>query len=338
MKNWWKGNFDYIKARKICWFISLGIAVAGIVCNVIFGTALDVQFRGGNELSYTYVGEIDSDEVEAKVDKAGFNSTIRKATSADQKLLKVSIPGEALSMDEKAELEKIFTDNYKDNKITESDSTSRSPSMGVQFLWKCLFALALAAAFLLIYVGIRFRKIGGWTAAAMAIAALLHDMIIVYFSFVIFQIPLNDNFIAVLLAILGYSLNGTIVVFDRIRENRSFMKGATLPEIVNASLNQSVRRNVSTTVTTVGAMLAVAIVGVVLQLDSIISFAIPLLFGLISGFYTSQFVCTPTWVMWAEKDEVRQAERAVAKKAAKKAAAKKAAAKRKAARLAKKKK
>lgn len=337
MKNWWKGNFDYIKARKICWFISLGLLVVGLIFNIIFGTALDVQFRGGNELSYTYTGEIDSDAVEAKIDKAGFNSTVRKATSADQTLLKISIPGEALSMEEKAEIEKIFADNYKDNKITESDSTSRSPTMGAQFLWKCLFALALAAAFLLLYVGIRFRKIGGWTAAAMAIAALLHDMLIVYFSFVIFQIPLNDNFIAVLLAILGYSLNGTIVVFDRIRENRSIMKGAELPEIVNASLNQSVRRNVSTTVTTVGTMLAVAVVGMVLQLDSIISFAIPLLFGLISGFYTSQFLCTPTWVLWAVKDEARQVERAAAKKIAKKEAAKKAAAKKKAAKQAKKK-
>ena len=83
--------------------------------------------------------------------------------------------------------------------------------------------------------------------------------------------------------------------------------------------------------TTVGTMLAVAIVAVVMQLDSIISFAVPLLFGLLSGFYSSQFLCSPTWVMWAEKEEVRSAERAVARKAAKKEAAQKAAAARKAA-------
>lgn len=331
MKNWWKGNFDYINARKICWFISLGLLVVGLIFNVIFGTELDVNFRGGNELQYAFTGELDANAIAADIKELGHNATVRKGTAADQELLYISIPGEALSMDEKAEIEKVFADSYKDNQLTEAGSSSREPSMGARFLWKCLFALILAAAFLLIYVGIRFRKIGGWTAAVMAVAALFHDMIIVYFSFVIFRIPLNDNFVAVLLAILGYSLNGTIVVFDRIRENRLLHKEAGLAEVVNLSLNQSVRRNVSTTVTTVGTMLAVAIVAVVMQLDSIISFAVPLLFGLLSGFYSSQFLCSPTWVMWAEKEEVRSAERAVARKAAKKEAAQKAAAARKAA-------
>ena len=144
-------------------------------------------------------------------------------------------------------------------------------------------------------------------------------MIIVYFAFVIFRIPLNDNFVAVLLAILGYSLNSTIVVFDRIRENRTlFGKTMSLPEIVNLSLNQSVRRNVSTTVTTVSAMAAVAVVAVVMSLDSVVSFAVPLLFGLLSGFYSSQFLCAPTWVLWAVKEEEAKALKAKTKKSAKK--------------------
>ena len=319
MKNWWNGNFDYLKSRKICWYISLGLILVGILFNVIFGTSLDVTFRGGNELQYTYTGEVDVNKLSSDLNAAGFKATVRKAESANTPVIKISIPGDALDQAQKAAISKLFDTNFKDNKLTDAGSQSLSPTMGTLFLWKCLVALAIAAVFLLAYVGIRFRKIGGLTAACCAVAALFHDMVIVYFTFVIFRIPLNDNFVAVLLAILGYSLNSTIVIFDRIRENRKILgKNATLPEIVNISLNQSVRRNVSTTVTTVAAMSAVAVVALVMHLDSVVSFAVPLLFGLLSGFYSSQFLCTPTWVLWAVKDEERKVLKAKTKKTAKK--------------------
>ncbi|MBQ2939118.1 MAG: protein translocase subunit SecF [Clostridia bacterium] len=319
MKNWWNGNFDYLKSRKICWYISLGLLIVGILFNVIFGTSLDVTFRGGNELQYSYTGEVDINKLQSDLNAAGFKATVRKAESANTPVIKISIPGEALDATAKADLTKVLNTNFKDNKLTDAGSQSLSPTMGSLFLLKCAVALLIAAAFLLLYVGIRFRKIGGITAALCAVAALFHDMIIVYFAFVIFRIPLNDNFVAVLLAILGYSLNSTIVVFDRIRENRTlFGKTMSLPEIVNLSLNQSVRRNVSTTVTTVSAMAAVAIVAVAMSLDSVVSFAVPLLFGLLSGFYSSQFLCAPTWVLWAVKEEEAKALKAKTKKSAKK--------------------
>ena len=179
------------------------------------------------------------------------------------------------------------------------DANSLSPTVGTLFFIKCLVATALACLFLVVYVAFRFRKIGGVSAGLMAIAALVHDLLIVYFTFVIFRIPLNDNFVAVILTILGYSLNDTIVIYDRIRENRQRMGASSdINEVVNASLQQSFRRTLNTTITTGIVVLTLVIVALTQNLESIISFAVPLLFGVISGFYSSTFLCSPVWALW----------------------------------------
>ena len=172
-------------------------------------------------------------------------------------------------------------------------------------------AIALASIFLVIYVGLRFRKIGGVSAGIMALLALLHDILIAYFIFVIFRIPLNDNFVAVVLTILGYSLNDTIVIYDRIRENRVKMdKKASIGEVVNVSLRQSFGRTLNTSICTFVAIGTVAIIALALSMDSIVSFALPMSFGVISGFYSSTFLCTPVWALWVEHSQRRKALKA----------------------------
>ena len=174
--------------------------------------------------------------------------------------------------------------------------------------------MALAALFLIVYVGLRFRKIGGVSAGVMAVYALLNDLMVAYLAFVIFRIPLNDNFVAVILTILGYSLNDTIVVFDRIRENRAKMGKEPIGDVVNLSLNQTLGRAISTSVSTIIAMASVAVVALVMGLDSVLSFAVPMLFGLISGSLTSIFLCTPVWSQWVVHSEARAAKKAALKK------------------------
>lgn len=135
----------------------------------------------------------------------------------------------------------------------------------------------------------------------MALVALLNDILIAYFAFIIFRIPLNDNFVAVVLTILGYSLNDTIVIFDRIRENRQLMDSKTpIALLVNTSINQSLFRSFNTSLCTLAAIAVVAVMALVTGMDAIISFAIPMLFGILSGFYTSTFLCGPLWVTWIE--------------------------------------
>ena len=190
------------------------------------------------------------------------------------------------------------------NAITLVTSNSVKATVGKGFFIKCLFAMVLGGVFLTLYIGIRFRKIGGVSAGIFATFALIHDILIAYLAYVIFQIPLNDNFIAVVLTILGYSINGTIVVYDRIRENeRKFGDNMTIDEIVNTSVNQTFTRNVFTTLSTLIAVTCIAVVAKINGLDSIISFAFPMAIGLLSGFYSSVLLSSPLWAWWRSKKQ-----------------------------------
>jgi preprotein translocase SecF subunit len=152
------------------------------------------------------------------------------------------------------------------------------------------------------YIGVRFRKISGWSAGITAVIALTHDLIIVFAVFLLLRIPLNANFIAVCLTILGYSLNDTIVIYDRIRENRRIYGGAMPTEdLVSLSLNQSVFRTLMTTATTAAAMGVVSVVAYLYNVTSILSFSVPMIAGLLSGVYSSLCIAPLLWVVWQQK-------------------------------------
>lgn len=304
MNNEMKVNF--IGLRKICWIISACILAVGILVNVIFGVALDVSFKGGTLLKYTYKGELNIDDATAFFTQqfGGEATTVEATVNAanGEKTMSVSST--------------VVLDNTKQTAVNNAvakkfasigvnpdpaEASSVAPTVGMLFFVKCLVATLIACVFLVIYVTLRFRRIGGFSAALMSVAALAHDLLMVYFAFVIFRIPLNANFVAVMLTILGYSLNDTIVIYDRIRENRRrFGAKADINEVVNVSLNQSFRRTLNTSITTTIVIVTLVVVGLVFQLDAIISFAVPLLFGVVSGFYSSTFLCAPTWAMWVE--------------------------------------
>ena len=130
-------------------------------------------------------------------------------------------------------------------------------------------------------------------------AALLHDVVIVYFTFVIFQMPINDNFIAVVLTILGYSLNNTIIIYDRIRENRKALgPKAPTSQLVNLSINQTLTRSIFTSLCTFAAIACVCVVGFIYNLTSVTTFALPMMVGVLVGCYSSVCITGPLYVMW----------------------------------------
>lgn len=315
-----KKQFDFIGHRKVFLIISLVIIVAGILCSILMPIDLDISFKGGTLVRYTFSGDLDEGQVDDFVSAQLGRSVEVPPFSSDMSgtsLIEISLPDQ-LSVEELDALHAAMAEEYSDHNITLVQANSLKPSMGRNFLIKCLVAVALAAIFLVIYVALRFRKIGGWSAGAMAVAALFHDLLIAFFAFVVFRIPLNDNFVAVLLSILGYSLNATIVVDDRIRENRRLMDAKTpLSEIVNVSLNQSFTRTLNTSICTFLAIGTVAVIALAMNLESIVSFAVPMMFGVLSGFYSSVCLCSPTWVLWQEHRDKKEALKKAAGKKAK---------------------
>lgn len=286
-----------------------GLTIAGI-------PKIAIEFKGGTLISYTYSGELNTGDVETLVrDVTGDECVVTTGEdfSSGKQTLKLSFSSkDGISDEEQETLKTELQTKYADNSIETLESTNVSPTNGKTFFAKCLVALLIAVVVMIIYIGVRFRNIGGISAGSFAVLALLHDMVMVYGSFVIFGFDINSNFIAVLLTIMGYSINSTIIIYDRIRENkRLYGKKLNTAELTNLSITQTLTRNIHTNVTTISVMVIVAVVCSLRGVTSIISFAIPLLVGMLSGVYTSMCLTPSLWVKWQQHVEKKKPNRPV---------------------------
>lgn len=302
-----KFKFDYIKNRKIYFIISGIIVIFSILSTFIFGAKLDIQFKGGTLITYLYEGDIDSNAFAADAEEALDGIQVKVTTGTDFNTGKNNIQlsllsNSGLTADKQIVLNDTLEEKYADNSLQMAESTDVSPSSGKEFFQKCIVAAVFAAIVLILYIAIRFKNIGGWLAGICAVIALFHDIIVVYGTFVIFGMEIDANFMAVILTILGYSINDTIVIYDRIRENKTLYKDKlSLPELTNLSTNQSLTRSINTSVTTIATMLVVTIVAMVYGVNFIISFSFPMMIGLISGTYSTICIAGPLWVWLEEK-------------------------------------
>lgn len=303
-----KKELEFIGNSKKFFIISMSIIVLGLLCTVIFGVKLDIEFSGGTMLTYVYEGEIDPDAFKASAEEflGGTEVSVNTGTDFTSGKNKIQIEvnsKEGLNSDGQYELTQKLGEAYAVNSPELVESSDVSPSSGRTFFLKCLVAVVFSSVVLVIYIAVRFKNIGGWLAGVCAVIALFHDIFVVYAVFVIFRMDIDANFMAVVLTILGYSINDTIVIYDRIRENQRLLKKEklTLAQLTNKSINQSLRRSIYTSVTTVMAMLTVSIVALIFGADSIISFSFPVMIGMISGTYSSVCVSGPLWVYFENK-------------------------------------
>ena len=311
-------NFQFCEKKKLFFGISLAVLAIGLIFNIIFGTQLDIQFSGGAVIKYSYSGSIKQEDVVKIVkDASGKDVSVRvhedMSTVSDPTIannsVSISFAGtDSISLEQQQAIAASLNETYPDSKFEVIESSSVNPTMGRSFLLKCAIAILIAFVLLVIYVGFRFKKIGGVTAGIMAIIALLHDVLIVYFTFVIFRMPINDSFMAVVLTILGYSLNNTIIIYDRIRENRRLMgPKASYAQLVDTSINQTLTRSIFTSLSTFIAIAAVFVVGSVFGLTSVTTFALPMMVGIVVGCYSSIFIAGPLYVAWHDhKDKKRE--------------------------------
>ena len=310
-----KKIIDFTGRKKIFFCISIAIILIGIVCNFIFGTTLDIQFTGGAALKFSYTGDVDQTElydfIQAKTEDKISTTFSTDLVGNTGNTVTVQFAGNnSVATEIQQNLEKDLQEKYPDNDFINLESSSVDASMGLNFLLKCLAAVAIASILMVLYVTIRFKKIGGLSAGVMALVALFHDIAMIYFMYVIFQMPIDSNFMAVVLMILGYSLNDTIVIYDRVREERKNLGRKTdVGMVFNLSASKTMKRTIMTSITTLSAILIVYIVAVAFNITSVQGFALPMMIGVISGCYSSICIAGPLWVMWQNSKKSKKAEK-----------------------------
>ncbi len=299
-------NLNIVGMRKRFFAISLVLIILIVGYAVVFGVDMDIEFSGGAILTYSYQGDFDSNTLRSElVTILGDNIELQTGTGVGNsiKTMTVSMPGaKTVSPEMLTEVTELMGTNYTYNGFEQLEVSNVNATMGREFFLKCLVAVVAAFVLILVFIAIRFRKIGGLPAGVMAIVALIHDLTIVFGVYIIIGAPISGNFIAVMLTILGYSINDTVVIYDRVRENEKLHKNRMdITSLVNLSINQSLVRSINTTVSTVLALSAVSIVALVYGLESIYTFSFPLIIGMISGAYSSICIAGPLFAVWENR-------------------------------------
>ena len=298
-----------IKNRsRICLIVSAAIiAVALLLTAFGQGINMGIDFAGGQSVVYqltenTAVNKADVEKVLSAMNIGSFTVTVQGKSSNEVNLRLRDVAEDDI---EKVidDFQTRIADVYPDVKLT--DRSSVGPVAGATLLKNAILSVLIASALMLIYIAFRFDLNSGLAA----VFGLIHDVLIMLSFMVIFRsvIQMNSSFIAAALTIVGYSINNTIVIIDRIRENAKKMAGAPREEVTNVSIKESLGRTICTTVTTLITIVALCILGVA----SIREFALPIIVGILSGVYSANMINGYVWAFLEEKR--------IARKAAKKA-------------------
>lgn len=282
---------NIIKNKKIFFGISLAIIIIGLSLSLVRGFNLGIDFTGGTLIEIQMNEYIETEEIREITDTFDENASVNHL-GAEKDIVQIRT---IESMNNEARLN-VFN-QFKEKYSLEENEPLRSeqfgPSIGREIQNKAFLSVIIATIGMLIYITFRFQLSYG----IAAILALIHDVLIVLAIYSIFQIPLNSPFVAAMLTVVGYSINDTIVVFDRIRENLLTAKRNTYDIVAEISVKQTLTRSINTSLTTLLAIVALYVLGV----DSIREFTFPLLTGIMAGTYSSIFIASPIWVLIKSK-------------------------------------
>ncbi len=272
------------------------IMVLGIVMYFVRGGFnFDVEFMGGIRMQVDMQQSFNNEEVAKFLEEKTGITPIIVQTVGDG--TQASIKTQPIEEEKKNEIYSALKEQYNLEADEPMSVNSASASFGKNIQQKALVYTLIAIICILAYIAIRFE----WRSAVTAIAALVINIFVMMAVYAITYTPLNTTFIAAMLTVVGYSINNTIVVFDRIREN---MKGfnprkGSVSDIVNNSINESMGRTLNTTITTLITIVLLYILGV----NSVKEFAFPLIVGVIIGAYSSIFIASPWWAAWKESEQ-----------------------------------
>ena len=283
--------FNIIEKRKIFFIISAIVIVAGIVGFILNGGFnLGIDFTGGSQINV----ELGEDFNEAKIrdavklDGVTVSSVTRSGDVSENGAI---VTTTELTNDQKVEVQNAIKAAFPNATIISADNVSAS--MGADLWSNAAMSIIIAVILMLIYITFRFELLTGLSA----VLALVHDMLVMLSVYALLRLPINTSFIAAILTILGYSINATIVVFDRIRENTRYIRKESFVDIANKSIWQTMARSINTSITTLITLVALYILGV----TSIKEFALPLIVGVVCGCYSSVFLASQFWVLFKGK-------------------------------------
>lgn len=289
---------------KFAALVSAVIILCGVIAAVVMGANIGVDFTGGTLLTLNMGGAFEVADVTAALQKAGVtDAPVLKSGASGSAQNQAVVRMKAFADDEtenevRQQIVKNLAEKYPDVEIASVDKVGAVAS--ADLVRSAILCVVIASALILIYIWIRFEL---WSGIA-AVIMLMHDVAIMLALTIILQVQINSPFIAAVLTIVGYSINNTIVIFDRVRENGKFKskKNYVLTEeLVDESVRESISRSINTTITTLITIVALYVLGV----DSIKEFALPIIIGLVAGTYSSIFMAAPFWGFLARSRKVK---------------------------------
>ncbi|WP_294155283.1 protein translocase subunit SecF [uncultured Clostridium sp.] len=276
-----------IEKSKIWISISLIIIVLGLGFICFKGLNFGIDFKGGTQVSIQLNENISKEDADAVVKEYAPDSSTTISNTYEYEIKSTDLDSDKLSS--------IMNDLEEKYSLEDSALLSQEEigaAIGKELTRNSLLAILAASAVMLVYVAIRFEfKFG-----VAALIATLHDVLVTITVYAVFGIPVNTPFIAAILTIVGYSMNDTIVIFDRIRENLKKMRRANTVEVANTSITETLTRSINTSLSTLVTIIAINIL-----VPSVREFTIPLIVGIVCGAYSSIFIASPVWVFLKEK-------------------------------------
>ncbi len=307
-------NFSPTKFSKYVWMFSGAIILVGIIMFAVMGFNLGMDFTGGNivrvegaaqitDAQMTEITNVANDvlkEYGLEVATAQHEGETRETVSIQYQ----NADGVADMTDINNELVSALSEAFPQYTVVNAESKSATTSS--ELLTNALLAVIIALIFIMIYIAVRFEFLSG----IAALITLFHDVLIMCACVVIFQIQINSTFVAALITVLGYSINNTIIIFDRVRENlrKPSLEHLSNREIADLSVKQTLNRTLNTSITTIVSVLLLACVGI----PQMTEFVVPILIGLIAGTYASIFISAPLWTAMMSKSKYGIRQRALA--------------------------
>ncbi|MDD2555414.1 MAG: protein translocase subunit SecF [Syntrophaceticus sp.] len=276
-------RFSFIKLRKYCYILSLIVIIAGFISLGIQGLNLGIDFTGGSLIELKFEQSVAVEDVRSVLDESGLpqDSTVQESEGNV-----IMIRTEDLSQEESTKLLQSMEEEFGSYDMLRNESVG--PTIGKELRNNAILALVIAFVLMVVYIAIRFELLTGLAA----VSGVVHVILITVGLVSIFRLDVDSTFIAALLTIVGYSINDTIVIFDRIRENMGKRKkDDPLDELVNTSVWQTLVRSINTGVSVILALLAMLIFGG----TTLKTFVVVMLIGIVVGAYSSIFVSSPLW-------------------------------------------